>query len=181
MINVLPPRAVDDALIDRCLAREPEAWDLLHREYRPRIRRYLQKLGLPDRESEDACQEVFTQIVRYLDRFERRSSLRTWIFKLCLSQRDRWKRSWVALCQFDEEKLDEGMQASLTPEPQMVTVAMRALQRMSPLHRTSLVLFALKGLPGNEVARALDCPVGTVWRRLHHARKEFEACLEADS
>ena len=47
------------------------------------------------------------------------------------------------------------------------------MESMSPKKREVFALFELEGLSGDEIAERVDCPVDTVWTRLHHARKQF--------
>ena len=49
---------------------------------------------------------------------------------------------------------------------------------MSEKLRTTFVLFEIEGYSGEEIARIQDVPLGTVWTRLHHARKEFWKLLK---
>lgn len=51
----------------------------------------------------------------------------------------------------------------------------RALARLSPAKRVVLVMAEVEGFSGEEIAHALDIPIGTVWTRLHHARRELRA------
>jgi RNA polymerase sigma-70 factor (ECF subfamily) len=53
----------------------------------------------------------------------------------------------------------------------------RLLTHMSEKRRVAFVLFEIEGYSGEEIAEILDVPLGTVWTRLHHARKEFFALL----
>ena len=46
-------------------------------------------------------------------------------------------------------------------------------------HSTVFVLFEMEGVSGEQIARIVDCPVATVWRRLHYARQAFREALEA--
>ena len=55
----------------------------------------------------------------------------------------------------------------------------RALARLSADHRTVLALFSLDGLSHREIAETLGIPEGTVWSRLHLARKKLAAELKA--
>ena len=49
---------------------------------------------------------------------------------------------------------------------------------MSEKLRTTFVLFEIEGYSGEEIAHIQDVPLGTVWTRLHHARKEFWKLLK---
>jgi RNA polymerase sigma-70 factor (ECF subfamily) len=57
----------------------------------------------------------------------------------------------------------------------------RALLRLSEPKRVALLLTEVEGFSGPEVAELLGVPVGTVWTRLHAARKELRELLGADS
>ncbi len=54
----------------------------------------------------------------------------------------------------------------------------RALQRLSEDKRLVFLMVESEGLTGGDVAAALGLPIGTVWTRLHHARRELRAALE---
>jgi hypothetical protein len=79
-------------LVDRCATGEAQAWRDLHRTYYPTARRFLARMGVPGDDLEDACQDVFVQVFRYLARFEQRAGFQTWLYKLCLSQASRLRR-----------------------------------------------------------------------------------------
>src|SRR6185436_6861354 len=116
---------------------------------------FLRRLGVGPRETEDACQEVFLQIFRYLHRFERRADFRTWIYKLCISQAARLRRraalrlSWLSA---------EPAAAPAWSESHAVGLVDRALAALGPRARTVFVLFELEGVPTAEIAQLLDRP-----------------------
>ena len=142
-------------------------------------------MGLPAAELEDACQEVFVQVHRYLGRFEQRADFRTWLYQLCVSQANRMRRR-----QHVQKALDwvlgrdhSTKQVGCEPEWSAAMATQRvnqALDQMKPMHRTVLVLYEFEGIEGDEIARILGCPPTTVRRRLHYARQEFESLICAD-
>jgi RNA polymerase sigma-70 factor (ECF subfamily) len=143
-------------------------------------------MGIPSSELDDACQEVFVQVFRYLARFEQRADFRTWLYRLCLSQASRVHRRRRV-----RETLDWFLGRApsigatvLEPEWSMSMATQRvkqALDQMKPMHKAVLVLFEFEGIEGEEVARILGCPPATVRRRLHYARQEFETLLCAEA
>jgi RNA polymerase sigma-70 factor (ECF subfamily) len=171
-------------LVDRCIGGDESAWRALHRDFHPQAVRFLRRLGVPAAEAEDLCQEVFIQVFRYLPRFEGRADFRTWLFKLCLSQASRrrrrqaWSLAGRALSWWRGPAESAGAVGPEWSTEEMARRARLALERMKPAHRHAFVLFELEGLPGEEVARVLDCPVATVWRRLSYARREFESWIQ---
>lgn len=167
-------------LTHRCVDGEATAWRELHREFHPQALRFLRRLGVPAREAEDLGQEVFVQVFRYLDRFEGRADFRTWLYKLCVSQANRYRRSrlprFLGWLRSGPTAAEDSVAASPGwTEDEMARRAQRALERMKPAHRDAFVLFELEGLSGEEIARVFGCPVATVWRRLSYARREFES------
>ena len=174
--------AIPAPLVDRCADGDEAAWRALHRDFQPQALRFLRRLGVPPAEADDLCQEVFIQVFRYLPRFERRAEFRTWLFKICISQVNRRRRSRAFFALF---KRPSPLQGELVASPEwstekMARCARLALDRMKPIHRQAFVLFELEGLSGDEIARVLGCPLPTVWRRLSNARREFESHVKDD-
>lgn len=168
-------------LIARCVAGERRAWHELHQRYYQMVYNFLRRLGVGEHEGEDACQDVFVQVFRYLARFQQRADLRTWIYKLCISRARRIRRRAAAGSAL-KWLLRRQVPASVAPGPEWSeSDALRrirgALDRMKEIHRTVFVLFELEGLSGEEVAAVTDLPFSTVRRRLHHARQEFETLI----
>src|SRR5204862_4240200 len=79
----------NESLMDRCVAGQRDAWRQLHDRYYRLAYVFLMRIGLRGSDAEDACQEVFVQVFRYLARFEGRADFKTWLYKLCVSQAGR--------------------------------------------------------------------------------------------
>jgi len=173
------------ALVDRCASGDEAAWRELHDTYRPVVVRFLRRMGLDAFEAADGAQEVFIQVHRYLWRFEGRSDLKTWLYKLCLSRatrlhrRKRVQRTIAALFgRAHEAPPAFGEKMHDAEARHLLSVA---IARLKPIHRDVFVLFEIEGLSGEEVARVAGCPVATIWRRLHDARKELAVMLKLPS
>jgi RNA polymerase sigma-70 factor (ECF subfamily) len=160
-------------LLDRCVAGDRRAWGELDRLYRPHALAFLSRLGVGPREREDACQEVFVQIFRYLHRFERRADFRTWLYKLCISQAERLRRRAVLLRPLCWLGMTEPVSLPQWSESRAAELVDRALAALSARQRTVFVLFELEGLATAEVALVLRCPHATVRRQLQEARDHF--------
>jgi RNA polymerase sigma-70 factor, ECF subfamily len=171
--------ALSARLVDRCVEGDEAAWRALHRDFQPQAARFLRRLGVPAAEADDLCQEVFIQVFRYLRRFEGRADFRTWLFKLCISQANRRRRSraWFGLVGERRRPDDTPAAGPEWSAEEMARRAQQALDRMKPAHRQAFVLFELEGLSGEEIGRVLNCRVSTVWRRLSYARREFEGWI----
>jgi RNA polymerase sigma-70 factor (ECF subfamily) len=172
----------DWLLVSRCVAGERAAWRDLHRSYYPIAAAFLRKLGVKDAELDDACQEVFVTLFRYLPSFRGEAELKTWLYRLCATESGkvrRRSRGWTRLV---------GMLASdQTAEPVTLpewsqSLAMQkveqALGKLKPDERLVFVLFEMEGVGGEQIAAIAGCPVATVWRRLHYARRAFSAAID---
>src|SRR5688572_23722440 len=70
----------------RCVDGNRAAWRQLHRQYYPVAAAFLRKLGVQERDLDDACQEVFLQMFRYLPSFRGEADPKTWLYRLCITQ-----------------------------------------------------------------------------------------------
>jgi RNA polymerase sigma-70 factor, ECF subfamily len=163
-------------LLDRCVAGDRQAWVELHAVYRPQALSFLRRLGVSPREAEDACQEIFLQVFRYLGRFERRAEFRTWLYKLCISQTERLRRRAVLLgpVTWLRRRLIEPSAPPQWSETRAHELVEGALCALSSRQRQVFVLFELEGLSTAEIARLLGTPRPSVRRQLHEARTRFE-------
>lgn len=170
-----------ESLIARCVAGERQAWRELHQRYYSTVYGFLRRLGVRPPDTEDACQDVFVQVFRYLATFQHRADLRTWLYKLCLSQAARARRRAAVRSAIRWLLRQQGAGVvARGPEWTEADAAKRvyaALEGMKEIHRGVFVLFELEGLSGEEVAAVTGLPFSTVRRRLHHARREFQALI----
>jgi RNA polymerase sigma-70 factor (ECF subfamily) len=170
-------RVTDDPLVERCAAGDLLAWQELHRQYYSVVRAFLRRLGVQERDVEDACQEVFVRLHRSLGSFRGESELKTWLYRVCVTEAGRLRRrlrAWEAARSVAAQDAEEPSVAG----PELGDLMLRqrveaALGRMSAGDRAAFVLYELEGLSGKEIAAVLGCPVATVWRRLHYARRAF--------
>jgi RNA polymerase sigma-70 factor (ECF subfamily) len=146
-------------------------------------------LGDPE-EARDLAQEVFLQVFRMLGRFEGRSSLKTWIYRIAVNQCHNRRRFWHRRRRDREQAFEEGLSAreavSAATEPgpyedarrrERARRVQRALLQLSFEHRSVLVLREVEGLTCEEVADALGVPEGTVKSRLSRAREAMRVRL----
>lgn len=180
--RLAPPHTA--ALLDRACRGERRALDELLVANRPRAMALALKVLRNVDDAEDAVQDAFIKVWRYLGRFERRSSFTTWLHRIvmnaCLDLLRRQASRPVGVEEpADDTATDprEGV-VELTPEAvalstETTALVHRALDQLSPVHRSALALRELQENTYDEIARACACPVGTVMSRLHHARRRF--------
>jgi RNA polymerase sigma-70 factor (ECF subfamily) len=174
------------ALVDSCRAGDPAAFARLVRVHEGMVFNLSARLLGDTEEARDVAQEVFLQVYRQLGRFEGRSSLKTWIYRIAVNQCHNRRRFWQRRRRDREEGLValevEGSGAGASPyeETRREERARRvqaALQQLSFEHRSVLVLREVEGLTCEEVAGALGVPEGTVKSRLSRAREAMRVRL----
>lgn len=133
-------------------------------------------------EAEDALQETFLAVHQSIHLFRGESKLSTWVYRIAVraSLATRAKRR-------NHASLDEARNVSTghaSPEEAAHTQKefgklRAAFDQLSAEHQVVLSLFAIEGLHHAEIADILGVPAGTVWSRLHLARKRLGALTES--
>ncbi|MDX2021725.1 MAG: sigma-70 family RNA polymerase sigma factor [Deltaproteobacteria bacterium] len=171
----------DRELVHQCVCGDPNGWRCLYDRYVGQVIRFVSALGVAADERDDAVQEVFVAVYRSLPSFRGESQLSTWIYRIAarhvskLASRRRF-RDMLSSMLWRELKDDvDANQAGPESVERSSELEMldRMLEKLSPKKRTALVLFEIEGLPVEQVAEIVGCPVNTVWSRLHHARAEL--------
>jgi RNA polymerase sigma-70 factor (ECF subfamily) len=138
--------------------------------------RVLRRLGVSEADVDDVCQEVFVTVHRRLPDFEGRSSVRTWVYGICVRtasdyrKRSRTRREVMPDAPI-EVPIDPGQEENVSLRQARRTLD-RILDRLDDDKRTVFVLYEIEELPMNEVSTALGCPLQTAYSRLHAARIE---------
>jgi RNA polymerase sigma-70 factor (ECF subfamily) len=145
----------------------------LHADF---VWRTLQHLGVRDADLEDLGQEVFVTVHRRLSSFDGRSKLTTWLFGICLHLVQRHRRRAYFRLEKSHAEPPERVDPH-TPEERYASEEARVqlerlLDKLSPERRATFLLFEVEGVSCEEIAELTAVPVGTVYSRLHLARKQ---------
>jgi RNA polymerase sigma-70 factor (ECF subfamily) len=142
--------------------------------------RVLRRLGVPDADADDVLQEVFVTVHRKLPGFEGRSSLKTWLYGICIRvasdyrQRARSRREVAS--DAPELAIEAGQEAHVSTIQARILLD-RVLDTLDDAKRAVFVLHEIEELPMSEIASAIECPLQTAYSRLHAARREVEAAV----
>ncbi len=164
----------DGALLARVAGGEVHALGSLYDAYAAMLLRFARRLGAGE-DAEDVVQTVFLRVVRLAASFDASSSsARSWLFTIAVRVAQERRR---ALRRFGQalRSLADLKRVSSTSEPPSASDLERCLQRLSLAKRSVVVLADIEGFSCDEVASILQIPVGTVWTRLYHARRELRA------
>lgn len=145
------------------------------------VRAYAEGLLGDRHEAEDAAQECFVRAYRRIDAFRGDGPLRTWLLRICRNHcLDRLRaRPSVQLVELHEDialraEDPTAAGAAIRVDRERLVTALAALP--DPLQQ-AMVLRELRGLSYEEVAAALDIPLGTVRSRISAARAQIQAAL----
>jgi RNA polymerase sigma-70 factor (ECF subfamily) len=184
--------AVERGLVEQCRRGDAHAFARLVALHEGMVFNLAARLLGDAEEARDASQDVFLQVYRTLGRFEGRSTLKTWIYRIvvnnCRNRRRWWRRrrkdrslSLESMTPADEARVADHRRR---PSPyEQVRQAERArkvqtaLSRLSFDHRAILLLREVEGLTCEDVAGALGLPQGTVKSRLSRAREALRVAL----
>ncbi len=174
----MSPGGSDAALLDAHLAGDRDAFGELFRRHRDILWAVaLRTTGNPA-EAEDALQDALVSALRAADRFEHRSAVRTWLYRIVVNASlDRLRRAATRpTTSLEGHDVSSGPDAHDRLETRLDV--MRALQELSPGQRAAVVLVDIEGLPVAEVAQILDIAEGTVKSRCARARAQLAGILQ---
>lgn len=173
-------------LVRRARTGNSSAFNELVKRYRPRIYALGLHLTGSASDADDIAQEVFLRAYRALGDFQGRGAFFSWLYRIALhlafnQKRNRARRRVAPL---DDPRVEFAVAVDAGGNPRRA-VALRQLYRrlvgaldlLSPVLRTTVVLVALQGLSHQEAADILDTNVGTIAWRIHEARQKLRATL----
>jgi RNA polymerase sigma-70 factor (ECF subfamily) len=185
-VQPLRPREVEDT--DAELVRRVSEGDLsplgtLYDRHHQGVRQFIVRATAGGADAEDIAHETFLTLGKIAGRYDGRASARPFLLGIAaqlVRRRRRGLMRWAqALTSFATTQPE---QRTRTPEDEASASEDRgrfdgALAKLSEEKRLVFLLVEREGLSGEEVARALEIPVNTVWTRLHHARNDLRKAL----
>lgn len=158
----------------------------IYREHARFVWLSLQRLGIHPSDLDDIAQDVFMIVHRRLDTFDRRARISTWLFGICMRvaanyrRRRRWTREVLSGGLEDERPAALTAADDILVRREQRELAERALNRLEVAKRATFVMFEIESLSCNEIAELMNVPIGTVYSRLHSARRQLEKHLSRD-
>jgi RNA polymerase sigma-70 factor (ECF subfamily) len=135
---------------------------------------------------DDLLQETFVVAFRKQGEFAGRSAPRTWLHSIAVRVSMNHRRGRKRFLRFHERLAKEPQQHPPAPDSEALkkerqALVFKVLDRLPGKQREVFVLYELQELEGAEIAEILAIPEGTVWTRLHHARKRFKRLIAAQT
>ena len=161
------------------------ALGVLYDRYQGAVTTFVRRATNDAADAEDLVHATFMTAARAASHFDGRQSCRPWLVGIAARlvyrrQRglSRWARALRELT-FHEAERHNDPSSELSARDEVSRLS-EALQRLSEPKRVVLLLAEVEGLTSERIASALQIPIGTVWTRLHHARRELRRLLERE-
>ena len=166
---------------ERNPAPDSMTFEEVYRTHFRLVWRTLGRLGVREPDLMDVAQNVFIVVHRQLGGFEGRAALTTWLFSICRLVAKDYRRS-APICReiaVDIRQLDQRGGPADSPLQRLDTEDLAQLletilNKLPEKLSLVFVMFELDEMSGEEIARLLDVPVGTVRSRLRLAREAFQ-------
>ena len=195
-VDLMPPEAdkpldTDAMLVERTVAGDQKAYELLVIKYQRRIQRLIGRMVRDVDLVEDIAQETFIRAYRALAQFRGDAQFYTWLYRIAVNtakkalmelKRDPTvsENSFKSADDDETSPLENELTSSETPEAllaskeiaAMVNAAMEALPEEL---RQAITLREIEGLSYEEIAEVMSCPIGTVRSRIFRAREAISA------
>ena len=162
----------------RALERVPLDARALFLAHAPFVASFLLRLGAPSSEIDDLVQEVFLVAHRRGGYVPGAAQPRTWLAAIALRVARAARRARGRSLEGTDELALEAAAGAHDPARavelrQSLVRVQRALGALDLDHRAAFVLYELDGEPCESIAASLGVPIGTIYSRLHHARRRF--------
>src|SRR5271157_2195173 len=185
------PQADEILLVRRARRGELTAYDDLVRRYQDRIYATVYHMTANHEDANDLTQEAFIKGFHALKSFKGGSSFYTWVYRIAVNKtinflKQRKHKAMMSLNDLDfNAEHDPDLVALIsekTPRREINLAELQeklnaAMQKLSEPHRLAVTLHDVQGLSHEEIAKIMDCNIGTVRSRLFYARQQLQAYL----
>lgn len=181
----------DLELVQRVQAGDKKSFDVLVLKYQHKVINLVMRYMHDPDTAQDVAQEAFIKAYRGLKNFRGESAFYTWLYRIAINTAknhlvSQGRRAPTNDIDADEAEQFEGESALKeygTPENEMLrdeiqSMVSNAIDALPDDLRTAIVLRELEGMSYEEIAEAMDCPIGTVRSRIFRARESIDKVLQ---
>jgi len=187
----MPKRTDDQRLVERVQQGDRQAFDLLVLKYQHKIVKLVMRYVRDPAEAQDVTQEAFLKAYRALPKFRGDSAFYTWLYRISVNTAKNYIVSMNRRpMQYDlDAQNSEGYESNErlrdddTPEriaqrDQLQQAVQDTIDALPDELRAAIVLREIEGMSYEEIAHAMDCPVGTVRSRIFRARDAINKSIQ---
>lgn len=178
---------LDDDLVARVQQGDKKAYDLLVIKYQHKVVQLVNRYLKDPSEAQDVAQEAFIKAYRAIGGFRGESTFYTWLYRIAintaknylLSRNRRSSQYEVDIQEAEAVENAPQLQGLETPDrllmnDEIVKAIRAAMDSLPDEMRTAIMLREFEGLSYEEIATAMECPVGTVRSRIFRAREAID-------
>jgi RNA polymerase sigma-70 factor (ECF subfamily) len=181
---------LDQDLVRRVQQGDKAAFDLLVIKYQHRIVHLVNRYVKDPSEAQDVAQDSFIKAYKALGDFRGDSAFYTWLYRIAINTAKNYllsrsrRHSDYEVDMQDAEQIENAPQLKdiETPEHQLmndqiIAVIKSAIEKLPEEMRIAITLREFEGMSYEEIAEAMDCPIGTVRSRIFRAREAIDEKL----
>jgi RNA polymerase sigma-70 factor (ECF subfamily) len=189
--QVAPEVDVDQQLVERVQKGDKRAFDLLVLKYQHKIFAVISRFIRDHAEVQDVAQDAFIKAYRALPNFRGESAFYTWMYRIAINTAKNYlvarnRRPPASDVDVDDAEFfagNDAMHEMNTPERNLLrdelqTVIDQAFRDLPDDLRMAVTLREIDGLSYEEIAEAMDCPIGTVRSRIFRAREAIDKKIQ---
>ena len=184
-------KEADQVLVERVHRGDTKAFDVLVLKYQHKVANLISRYIRDSSEVLDVTQEAFIKAYRALPKFRGDSAFYTWLYRVAINTAKNHLAAQARRPPGDDieaetaEQMDMGAALKETDTPEnlalqreIASTIQQALDGLPEDLRTAITLRELEGLSYEEIAQAMDCPIGTVRSRIFRAREAIDVKLK---
>jgi RNA polymerase sigma-70 factor (ECF subfamily) len=178
-------REIDRQLVARAQRGDKRAFELLVEKYQRKLARLLSRFIRDPAEVEDVTQEAFIKAYRALPAFRGDSAFYTWLYRIGINTAKNYLMAMgrraptsTEVEAEEAEGFEEGEQLRDINTPESVLLSNEIAQTVNATIeglpeelRRAIQMRELEGMSYEDIAQAMDCPIGTVRSRIFRARE----------
>jgi len=178
-------REIDRQLVERAQRGDKQAFSLLVEKYQRKLARLLSRFIRDPAEVEDVTQEAFIKAYRALPAFRGDSAFYTWLYRIGINTAKNYLMAMgrraptsTEVEAEEAEGLDEGEQLrdintpeSLLLSREIAETVNATIEKLPEELRKAIQMREIEGMSYEDIAQAMDCPIGTVRSRIFRARE----------
>jgi RNA polymerase sigma-70 factor (ECF subfamily) len=178
-------REIDRQLVTRAQGGDKQAFSLLVEKYQRKLARLLSRFIRDPAEVEDVTQEAFIKAYRALPAFRGDSAFYTWLYRIGINTAKNYLMAMgrraptsTEIEAEDAEGFEEGEQLrdintpeSLLLSSEIANTVNATIEQLPEELRTAIQMREIEGMSYEDIAKAMDCPIGTVRSRIFRARE----------
>ena len=182
---------IDKELVERVQRGDKAAFDVLVLKYQHKIVKLISRYVRDFSEVQDVAQESFLKAYRALPNFRGDSAFYTWLYRIAINTAKNYLVSQgrrppngdvdstdAEQFEGESELKDYGTPERLAMREEIERTVISAIEQLPQDLKTAITLRELEGLSYEEIAQAMECPIGTVRSRIFRAREAINKSLE---